>query len=79
MKAVVVNTCNAWKEYSSFTLVGVFTNRKKFNRVLNKLIKKNDVENNTGYRIEDMTIHELHNNLKYVSLQEIELNINVDE
>lgn len=75
MKAVIVNTCNEWKEYSSFTLVGVFTNRKKLNSLLNKMIKNNDIgDDDEPQKVNDLTIEEIHSQISYVSVQEINLN-----
>ena len=73
-KVWVVNLCNAWKEYSSFQLVGVYSNRVKLNRMLKKFIEKKDIENNTGYAVEDMSIHDLHSNIEFVSIEEVILN-----
>jgi hypothetical protein len=42
-KVYVVNTCNVWKTYDSFSLVGIFTSRKKLNPVLNRLLKQKDI------------------------------------
>ncbi len=39
MMPVVVNTCDGWQSYSSFQLIGVFTNIKKLYAVLDQLLK----------------------------------------
>ncbi len=74
----VVNTCNAWKEYSSFRLVGIFTTRRKLNPVLNKLLKSGDIIWNydkcTMRYVNRLNDNDLHNQLKYISVQVITLN-----
>ena len=75
MKAVIVNICNEWKEYTSFALVGVFTNRKKLNSLLNKMIKNNDIgDDDEPQKVNDLTIEEIQSQISYVSVQEINLN-----
>ena len=75
MKAVIVNICNEWKEYTSFTLVGVFTNRKKLNSLLNRMIKNNDIgDDDEPQKVNDLTIEEIQSQISYVSVEEINLN-----
>jgi hypothetical protein len=78
MKAVVLNTCDSWKTFSSFKLIGVFTNRKKLEKVIRKLIKSNDIEVDENSPIElplkNFTINELNNHINFLSVQEINLN-----
>lgn len=74
----VVNTCNVWKWYSSFRLVGVFTSRKKLNPILNKMLNDkqimwNDETCNKRF-VNDLTDKELHNHIDYLSVQVITLN-----
>lgn len=44
MKPIIVSKCDAWQSYDSFILVGVFTNRKKFNNMLINCINKNEIQ-----------------------------------
>lgn len=74
MKAVIVNSCDAWKTYASFRLIGVFTNRRKLNKCLNDLDKDSSIRNTTDYAISEMEVHDLNINLDYVSIEEINLN-----
>lgn len=75
MKAIIVNSCNSWKEYASFRLIGVFTNRKKLNRVLNTLIKQGDIDFNSDKKtVNHLTIKEMQVQLDYICIDEIELN-----
>ena len=75
MKAVIVHTCNQWKEYTSFSLVGVFTNRKKLNSLLNRMIKNNDIgDDDEPKKVNHLTIEQIHVEISYVSVQEITLN-----
>ena len=75
MKPVIIHTCNQWKEYTSFSLVGVFTNRKKLNSLLNKMIKNNDIgDDDEPQKVNDLTIEEIQSQISYVSVQEINLN-----
>jgi hypothetical protein len=75
MKAVIVHTCNQWKEYTSFSLVGVFTNRKKLNSLLNRMIKNNDIgDDDEPKKVNHLTIEQIQVAISYVSVQEITLN-----
>jgi hypothetical protein len=73
MITIVVNTCNEWKEYSSFRLVGVYTNKQYVDKLLRKLIKQGSVEYN-GTSVARDSIDELNNKCTYVDLNEIVLN-----
>ena len=72
--AVVLNSCNEWKEYASFQLVGVYTNRKELNKMLNKMLKDKEIELQSNDSIEDLSVTELHSQIEYASLQEVTLN-----
>jgi hypothetical protein len=75
MKAVIVHTCNQWKEYTSFSLVGVFTNRKKLNSLLNRMIKNNDIgDDDEPKKVNDLSIEDINNKISFVYVQEITLN-----
>ena len=75
MKAVIVHTCNQWKEYTSFSLVGVFTNRKKLNTILNRMIKNHEIgDDDEPKKVNHLTIDQIHTEISYVSVQEIKLN-----
>jgi hypothetical protein len=74
----VVSTCNAWKEYHSFRLVGIFTSRRMLNPVLNSLLKRkeiewddNDCDIDIVNRFSDQWIQE---NLKYINIDFVTLN-----
>lgn len=74
----VVNTCNEWKTYDSFRMVGIFTTRKKLNVVLNRLLKQEDIAWDddvcTDRFVNNLMDMELSNNLKYVSIEKLTLN-----
>ena len=76
-KVILVNTCDAWKTYSSFRFVGIFTNRNKLNKAITDMIKSKAVEfsnsKNDGKNImevvKSMNIDELHSNISYLSVE----------
>ena len=82
MRAFIVNTCDEWNSYTSFRLVGVFTSRKKLNTILVAMLKKREIEfddeSDIGKDIENtvycFTERELHDKLKYLSVQIININ-----
>lgn len=77
-KVYVVNTCNIWKEYASFRLVGIFTSRKKLNVVLNKMLKDKDIVWSDAICskkfVNKLTDSELCDDLDYVNIEQITLN-----
>ena len=81
MKAVVLYTCNAWKENASMKLIGVYTNQAKLNKQLVKMFKKHDIEwehdpdrRPTLKELNMISINDLNEFIDYVFLQEITLN-----
>jgi len=76
MKAIFVQTCNIWK--SDPSPVGVYTNRKALEKQLRFMLKKGYIELNEGSPIQlplkNFSIKEMHDNIDYISIQEIELN-----
>ena len=73
----LVNTCDAWKSYSSFQLVGIFITRKALNPVLNKMIKQGDIylDSETSKKtVNNLSDKELDDYLSYISIQKITLN-----
>jgi hypothetical protein len=74
----VVSTCDAWMSYDSFRLVGVFTSRAKLNPVLNNMLKHRiivwDDDTRTDRFVNKLTDKQLHNELKYISVELITLN-----
>lgn len=79
MKVVyVVNTCNIQKEYSSFSLVGIFTSRRALNPVLNKLLKDNEIEwddkDNTMDKVNRFSDQWLQEHLNYIHIAFVKLN-----
>jgi hypothetical protein len=73
-----VNACNIWKSFDSFSLVGIFTTRKKLNVVLNKLLKEKKISWNdeecTDRFVNALTDRELQDYLDYVYIETITLN-----
>jgi hypothetical protein len=77
MTPVVIYTCDAWKSWDSSRLVGVYTNRKKMERLLRKMIKAGYIEFADGWDGEifsRMTIDQMRTHIDYLIIQEIELN-----
>jgi len=78
MKAVLLCTVNIWKETNSGNVRGIFTNRKKLEKYLRKLIKWGDIELCNGSPVSlplrNFSIKEMHDNFNYLSLQKINLN-----
>jgi len=79
--AVVLYTCNDWKENASMELVGVYTNRAKLNKQLVKMFKEKDIEweHNPDRRptLKELymtSINDLNEFIDYAFLQEITLN-----
>jgi hypothetical protein len=74
----VVNLCDAWESYASFGFVGIFTSRKKLNVVLNKLLKKGDIEwrydERTEKSINKLSEKEMSFQLRYVNINKVTLN-----
>jgi hypothetical protein len=74
----VVNTCDVWKTYSSFSLVGIFTSRKKLNPVLNRLLRQDDIawsdSECTDKFVNKLTDKELTDKMDYIHIELITLN-----
>lgn len=75
----VVNTCDAWQGYNSFRLVGVFTNRKSLNKVLNSLIQDENIawkcnEEKPYRKVNSYSVDELMVDLEYVNINVVKLN-----
>jgi len=77
-KVYVVNTCNVWKTYDSFSLVGIFTSRKKLNPVLNRLLKQEDIvwsdDECKDKFVNKLTDRELNDDLDYICVELVTLN-----
>lgn len=77
-KVYYVNTCNIWKNHNSFALIGIFTNRRKLNPVLNKFLKSHKIEwKNTECKdkfVNSLKDYELNTHLHFVSIELINLN-----
>ena len=75
----IVNYCDAWKMYSSYRLLGVFTNRKKLNVVLNRALKRGDIEwDDTECKdrfVNHLSDGELQTELNYLAVEFIPLNV----
>ena len=79
MKPVLVCYCDIWKTNSSRGIKGIFNNRKCLDKFIRKALKRNDIEISDGSPIDinhlsDYTISELHNNIDYISLTEMDMN-----
>lgn len=74
----VVSTCDVWKTYSTFGLVGIFTTRKKLNPVLNKMLKERSItwndETCDERFVNNLTDNDLNVMLDYVYIEKITLN-----
>lgn len=76
MKATIVFTCDAWKSRDSMNLVGVFTNKKKYNTMLRSLFKEDTFEINVPLKeFLEMSVHDQDVNVNYLHIYEINLNI----
>ena len=77
-KVYVVNQCDRWKSYDSFRLVGIFTNRKKLNPVLNKFLKDQSIEWDdeecTDRFVNKLTDRELQDELRFIYIELVALN-----
>ena len=74
----LVNTCDAWKSYDSFRLVGIFTTRKALNPVLNRMIKQGDIDLDSAANkktVNNLSDRELDDYLTYISIQKVTLNV----
>ena len=78
MKPTVVNTCDGWQSYSSFRLVGVFTNMGKLYASLDQLLKDESIEWSDSEEVstttKGLTIAELQDDLHYINFNSITLN-----
>ena len=74
----VVNLCDDWESYESFGFVGIFTSRKKLDGVLNKLLKKGNIEwrydERTEKSISKLSEKEMSFQLRYVNINKVTLN-----
>lgn len=76
-EVLVVNTCNIWKEYASFKLVGIFSSRRILNKTLNLLLKIGTInwsDEDCKDRVNDYDLKYLHDNLIYISIECVILN-----
>ena len=71
---IIINYCDEWKSYTSMRLFGVFSNRKKLNSAVKKLINKKYAELKSNDKIEDMSISDMQSQIQYLSFEEITLN-----
>ncbi len=74
--AYVVNTCDQWQAYASFRFVGVFTNRRKLNQALNKLLTEERCKWDGPEKrfVSELSLRDLQINLQFVNINEITLN-----
>jgi len=76
MKPVIMGTCDVWK--GSRALVGVFTNRKKLERQIRKMLKDKSIEidenSPMSVPLSRWTIRQMHDFINYISLEEVEFN-----
>ncbi len=77
MEPVVVNTCDQWKSYSSFRLVGVYTNRADLSTLLMNLLKENIIEVDEDFNHRTATLRELDDNVEFLHFNQINLNENL--
>jgi len=73
MKAIVVNSCDRFKQFSSFRLIGVYTNKQYVDKLLRELIKTNKIEYD-GTSVALDSIEELNIKCSYIHLNEIVVN-----
>jgi len=76
MIPVLINQCNEWQSYASFSLVGVFTNKIKMCKVIRTLRDNGDVKFEKNYEgnMEQATINELQNSFTYLNFKELNFN-----
>lgn len=79
MTAVLVQTCDIHKTYSSSRPIGVFTNRKALDKCLRQSLRTKRIEIPDGSpinkkQLSQYSIDELHKGIDYISLIEIDLN-----
>lgn len=69
-ECIVLFTCNAWKNWNSMHLVGIFTSNQKLFQALHKLLKTGQITNGTGLDVhpESMGIREI-NLMDYVYVE----------
>jgi len=77
-EAIILYSCNQWKEYSSLRVIGVFTNRNKFNSCVKKHIKAKEMNWNLRQSIEDSDLKEIQASLEYGDVEIVELNKEVE-
>lgn len=74
-KYVLLNQCDVWKDYTSFRLVGVFTDRDDLNNVIIKLHKASAIKFDGNISdINEMSLEELYDACMHLHFNEIELN-----
>jgi len=69
----IVNFCDQWETYSSFTLLGVFSSRRKLNPILNDIIKSKVIECDCEV-VNLLTDDELNSRLTYININKTSLN-----
>ncbi|MFW6025664.1 MAG: hypothetical protein ACOCRX_04915 [Candidatus Woesearchaeota archaeon] len=73
-KYYILNTCDAWKSYDSFGLVGIFT-WSELIKIIKRKIKSKVFEFNGEIRnMINKSPRELNTNLEYGFVQEIKIN-----
>lgn len=74
-EAVVLNTCDEWKTKSTYSLVGVYTERKELDKILMQLKKEKAVEVRSGFgKLSLWDLNKLNERILYASLNIINLN-----
>ena len=76
MTPVILNQCDEWQSYASFSLVGVFTNKAMMCKVLRNLLNEDKVKytkEHEGY-MDQATIQELQDSFTYVNFKELDFN-----
>lgn len=77
MNPVIIHECDQWKSYSSFKLVGVFTNRRSMLKTIRKLFKKDRIDLDFPIsKLKYKTISQMRT-IDYLHIEEIELNENL--
>ena len=70
----VVNTCDEWKGYDSFSLVGVFTSRTQLNKILQKLLNEKKITKYMPETIQESSLKGLQERIEFVHINFITIN-----
>jgi hypothetical protein len=73
MTIIIINSCDKFKQLSSFKVIGAYTNRQYVDKLLRTLIKQDIIEYNGTSVVRD-SIDELNNKCTYIHLNEIVVN-----